>query len=167
MRGIAVGLVDVAGWTPCDSVGGGSPLLACGRQATLKLCLTARIKGASVPCKAMLLSQDVGVSKRDSVLQLRPQWTIRITSHKRYNLIRSGRLPRAPYLRSPHNTKASTSDTWRCSPPSNCKGPAQLIKHEIGGPAFSLSLTPIHSLRHRLVRSRQYAYQDVAGFLRF
>ena len=47
------------------------------------------------------------------------------------------------------------------------KGPAQVIKHEIGGPAFSLSLTPIHSLRRRLVRSRQYAYQDVAGFLRF
>ena len=46
-------------------------------------------------------------------------------------------------------------------------GPAQVIKHEIEGPAFSLSLTPIHSLRHRLVRSRQYAYQDVAGFLRF
>ena len=36
-------------------------------------------------------------------------------------------------------------------------GPAHLIKREIAGPAFSLSLTPIHSLRHRLVRSRQYA----------
>ena len=32
---------------------------------------------------------------------------------------------------------------------------------------FSLSLTPIHSLRHRRVRSRQYAYSGVLGFLRF
>eukprot|EP00964_Phaeocystis_antarctica_P100393 scaffold66038_cov55-Phaeocystis_antarctica.AAC.1 len=29
------------------------------------------------------------------------------------------------------------------------------------------SLTPIHSLRHRRVRSRQSACQDVLGFLRF
>ena len=34
-------------------------------------------------------------------------------------------------------------------------GVGQVIQHEIAGPAFSLSLTPIHSLRHRLVRSRQ------------
>ena len=47
------------------------------------------------------------------------------------------------------------------------KGGARVIKHEIAGPAFSLSLTPIHSLRHRLVRSRQSASQDVAGFLIF
>ena len=32
---------------------------------------------------------------------------------------------------------------------------------------FSLSLTPIHSLRHRRVRSRQYAYSGVLGFLSF
>ena len=32
---------------------------------------------------------------------------------------------------------------------------------------FSLSLTPTHSLRHRRVRSRQYAYSGVLGFLRF
>ena len=31
------------------------------------------------------------------------------------------------------------------------KGVAHLIKREIAGPAFSLSLTPMHSLRHRLV----------------
>ena len=37
------------------------------------------------------------------------------------------------------------------------RGLAQVIKHEIAGPAFSLSLTKVHSLRHRLVRSRQYA----------
>ena len=37
------------------------------------------------------------------------------------------------------------------------KGVAQLIRHEKGGPLAALSLTPIHSLRHRLVRSRQYA----------
>ena len=42
------------------------------------------------------------------------------------------------------------------------KGGCQVIKHENERPAFSLSLTPIHSLRHRLVRSRQYACQDVA-----
>ena len=30
-----------------------------------------------------------------------------------------------------------------------------------------LSLAPIHSLRYRLVRSRQYASGSVAGFLRF
>ena len=47
------------------------------------------------------------------------------------------------------------------------KGVAQVIKHEIAGPAFSLSLTPIHSLRHRLVRSRQYAEGVALGFLRF
>ena len=46
-------------------------------------------------------------------------------------------------------------------------GLAQVIKHEIAGPAFSLSLTPIHSLRHRLVRSRQYALPVALGFLRF
>ena len=46
-------------------------------------------------------------------------------------------------------------------------GVGQLIRREIGGPLAALSLTPMHSLRHRLVRSRQYAYQDVAGFLRF
>ena len=47
------------------------------------------------------------------------------------------------------------------------KGLAQVIKHENEGPAFSLSLTKVHSLRHRLVRSRQSAHEDVAGFLRF
>ena len=31
----------------------------------------------------------------------------------------------------------------------------------------ALSLTPIHSLRHRLVRSRQYAEGVALGFLRF
>ena len=46
-------------------------------------------------------------------------------------------------------------------------GLAQVIKHEIAGPALSLSLTPIHSLRHRLVRSRQYGEGSVAGFLRY
>ena len=47
------------------------------------------------------------------------------------------------------------------------KGVGQVIKQEIGGPAFSLSLTPIHSLRHRLVRSRQSASIVALGFLRF
>ena len=47
------------------------------------------------------------------------------------------------------------------------KGVARLIKHEIAGPAFSLSLTPMHSLRHRLVRSRQSASVVALGFLRF
>ena len=46
-------------------------------------------------------------------------------------------------------------------------GVGQLIRREIGGPLAALSLTPMHSLRHRLVRSRQYAEGDVAGFLRF
>ena len=35
--------------------------------------------------------------------------------------------------------------------PFSPKGGARVIKQENGGPAFSLSLTPIHSLRHRLV----------------
>ena len=35
-----------------------------------------------------------------------------------------------------------------------CKGVAHMIKQEIGGPAFSLGLTPIQSLRHRPVRYR-------------
>ena len=47
------------------------------------------------------------------------------------------------------------------------KGGCQVIKHAFGGPLAALSLTPMHSLRHRLVRSRQYAEGDVAGFLRF
>ena len=34
-------------------------------------------------------------------------------------------------------------------------------------PLAALSLTPMHSLRHRLVRSRQYASGSVLGFLRF
>ena len=46
-------------------------------------------------------------------------------------------------------------------------GVARLIRHAIAGPLAALSLTPIHSLRHRLVRSRQYASVVVLGFLRF
>ena len=45
-----------------------------------------------------------------------------------------------------------------------------LLAMERGGTdviEYTLSLTPIHSLRHRLVRSRQYAFLGVAGFLRF
>ena len=47
------------------------------------------------------------------------------------------------------------------------KGVGQVIKHEIAGTLAALSLTPMHSLRHRLVRSRQYAYSVALGFLRF
>ena len=43
-------------------------------------------------------------------------------------------------------------------------GPAQVIKQVIGGPLAALSLTLIHSLRHRLVRSRQSASLVVLGF---
>ena len=37
------------------------------------------------------------------------------------------------------------------------KGVAQVIKHENEGTLAALSLTPMHSLRHRLVRSRHHA----------
>ena len=47
------------------------------------------------------------------------------------------------------------------------KGLARLTRHGIEGTLAALSLTPIHSLTHRLVRARQYASGDVAGFLRF
>ena len=56
---------------------------------------------------------------------------------------------------------------WLHAVAASVKGVAQVIKHENQGPAFSLSLTPMYSLRHRLVRSRQYASGSVAGFLRF
>ena len=42
-------------------------------------------------------------------------------------------------------------------------GLAQVIKHEIAGTLAALSLTKVHSLRHRRVRSRQYARR--AGFI--
>ena len=49
------------------------------------------------------------------------------------------------------------------------KGVAQVpwIRNLRTTPVFSLNLTPIHSLRHRLVRSRQYAEGVVLGLLRF
>ena len=47
------------------------------------------------------------------------------------------------------------------------KGVAQIAQQAIAGPLAALSLTPMHSLRHRLVRSRQSAHEDVLGFLRF
>ena len=44
------------------------------------------------------------------------------------------------------------------------KGVPRSCGTAIGGTLAALSLTPMHSLRHRLVRSRQYASQDVLGF---
>ena len=37
------------------------------------------------------------------------------------------------------------------------KGVVRLIRHETAGTLAAVSLTPIHSLRHRLVRSHQSA----------
>ena len=47
------------------------------------------------------------------------------------------------------------------------KGVPRSCGYAIEGPLATLSLTPIYSLRHRLVRSRQSTHEDVAGFLRF
>ena len=53
--------------------------------------------------------------------------------------------------------------TWRPS-----KGVAQVRQHEIGGTLAALSLTKVHSLRHRLVRSRQYTHRvECSDFLDF
>ena len=46
-------------------------------------------------------------------------------------------------------------------------GLAQPSQQAIAGTLAGLSWTPMHSLRHRLVRSRQSAHEDVLGFLRF
>ena len=50
---------------------------------------------------------------------------------------------------------------------SRIRGWPRSCGYAIAGPLAALSLTPMHSLRHRLVRSRQYAFRGVAGFLRF
>ena len=46
-------------------------------------------------------------------------------------------------------------------------GPARRIKHETAGTLAALSLTQVHSLRHRRVRSRHSAPSVALGFLRF
>ena len=63
--------------------------------------------------------------------------------------------------------QVSVARAWLTNQVLQTKGLAQVIKHENQGTLAALSLIPIHSLRHRLVRSRQSAHEDVAGFLRF
>ena len=48
---------------------------------------------------------------------------------------------------------------------SICKGGGRVTGYL--GTLAALSLTPIRSLRHGLVRSHQSAHEDVAGFLRY
>ena len=61
-------------------------------------------------------------------------------------------------------TRGGTSSTWLCADRGwpNLRD-MQSRDHLL----LSVSLTPIHSLRHRLVRSRQYALPVALGFLRF